>query len=175
MGSLTCMKCGSVWDGARHPKCPQCEFHLWSNLPTLVTPKHDPIHLPSAYPAYRSVVPLDFSARKQQYLRVLSESGTALYFPRHKKYTKVVTVPSGYAGSGIPSGSAMPTHCLDSFEMADTEGDPHIYPQDGSRIRDEINVHDLQRLPRCSVAGCNNFAFPNDDKCAKHKSPPLAY
>jgi len=176
MTNLICRKCGTTWDGQRHNKCPNCEKNYWMSYTGLLKEKHDPRLLPSAHNKFRSVVHPDFIHNREPILDHLANNGTAYFTITHRsKPCKVATMHSGInAGSAIPSGSALPTHSLNSVIIVNTESDPHIFAEDENNILKKIQYGIMLPFEPCGVPECNNLRLPNSDFCAKHMSPPLA-
>jgi hypothetical protein len=171
MTIVACNKCSSTWDAEKQSLCPHCEANSWRNNPNFLPPKHDPAFIASAYPSYRSVVNPNFTS----HLDYIANSGTAVLNINHNTYNKVVTLPPGtLAGLGIPSGSPNPASSLDSYVIADSMHNPHIFAEHEAKILHNLGQGKLQLLSKCSVAGCNNKSVPGDTKCVKHISPPLA-
>lgn len=177
MSKLRCFTCGTTWDsGELRPMCPNCLAKFWGSSPRMISPKHDPSYLPSASNTYRSVVPNELLEQHEEYFQAIASSGTALWSNKHKGYCYVNGVPPYMtAGSAVPRGSAMPTHALNAFLIADPFGnDRHIYAEDDIKILSYITDGEYEFLPICSVAGCNNRQMPGTILCVKHTNPPKA-
>lgn len=175
MTLVTCKTCLTVWNAEIQADCPKCKVQSWLNNPNLIAAKHDPNNLPSAYPAFRSVISPDIMTNLNDNLEFAACSGTAFYSQHHRKYCQVVTMPSGVnAGSAIPSGNMMPTTELDSLVIADSTGKSHLFADNEHNLLNQIQQGKLQQLSRCITHGCSNLSIPNNNKCAKHITPPLA-
>jgi hypothetical protein len=142
----------------------------------MISEKHDPTRLPSAHSGFRSVVPNELFEQPITYYQAIAYEGTALYSNKHKGYCYVFGVPPYMAaGSAIPSGSAMPTHALDAYLVADPFGSaPHIYAENVSKIQSYIADGKYELLPACSVEGCNNRQIPGTHYCVIHTKPQEA-
>jgi hypothetical protein len=177
MSKLRCSICGTTWDaGAYRPACPNCTVQHWVSSPDMIKAKHDPTYLPSEPTTFRSVVPDELLKQPRLYYESIANNGTVLYSSKHRKYTYVAGIPEYMSpGSAIPRGSAMPTHPMDAFLVADALGsNPHIFAEDTTKIRSFLTNGEYQFLPQCSIAGCNNCAIPGTPFCAAHMNPPKA-
>lgn len=176
MSELRCRTCGTIWNGERHPVCPNCLAQRWGSTQGMIRAKHDPTKLPSAFPGFRSTLPYDLLERPDDYYRNIANSGTALYSTKHEKYCYVCGVPPSLnAGSAIPSGHVMPTRPLKAYLIADFSGPKaHIFPEDEARIQVHISGGELQLLPSCAMQDCGNLIVPGSKFCAKHSTPPQA-
>jgi hypothetical protein len=155
--------------------CPRCQAAAWGSVSTLVRPKHDPTS-GSVWPTFRTVMSGEFMGGSVVFLQYAAQSGTVFKSLKHGGYCLFGPPPPGQvAGSAVPALSPVPTYPEPYLMVADLLGSPHVYAQGTARVQQYIDSGQFVRLPRCSVAGCNNEAVLGGYFCILHISPPLAH
>lgn len=176
VSTLTCVSCGTLWNGARFPTCPQCWYTTQVSSPNLITQKHDPNFLHQPWEKQRTVLPFEFVNDPGPYVQLIAWHGTAYERPYRGGQFVVVGVPSGSAaGSAVASGATVPFTANDSLLVAKPfQADAHAYAVNAADIYMGVSLGNYTPLGRCTVAGCDNQRLPPNSVCAKHVASPLA-
>lgn len=169
MSTIFCDKCGTNWNAEFIPVCPRCLANVWGLAPNIIKQKHDPSHLPSTYPSFRSVLSNEFVEREEEFLYFAAASGTAYYSNKHKEYFYYTQTPLGIIpGSAVPRNQPWPTEQLNGLLIADPFGDPHAYAEGQVEFQAKINSGEIRPLYECDEPGCHNKCIPEAEKCIEH-------
>jgi hypothetical protein len=171
MSSAICKECGGGWEASLQPGCPGCLAEKWLTTENFIRPKHDPAELPGRSERYRSVLTHDFIARRRSYLEHAAAHGTWYYDTFYEIYVHLTPSPLGRSpGVGIPAGSTMPDHALDSLLIveANSAREAHAFAVDGARHAAQVKAGEFEELGVCPFPTCENLPVPGRSHCVNH-------
>lgn len=169
MSIITCDVCETKRNAEINPVCPRCLSKVWVSSKNIIKPKHDPSHLPSVYPNYRSVLSEEFVIEPEKFLYFGAASGTPYYNNKYDTYNYYTPAPFAIIpGSAVPPNQPWPTSPLNGLLIADAFGNPHAYAEELSEFQKKIDSGEISPLYECDESGCHNKCIPNSEKCIEH-------
>jgi hypothetical protein len=168
-GAAICQRCSGCWNASLLPLCPACLAERWSAREDFITPKHHPDGLRSATDSYRSVVTQRFVDAKDRFIAYAARHGRWYFDTHYQHYVHFTPEPLGQVpGVGVPAGSTMPEHALDSMMIADANRDAHVFAVKREIAEAQIRVGEFVELEPCVQPGCDKLRLPELDVCAVH-------
>jgi hypothetical protein len=113
----------------------------------------------------------DFVARCTRYLEYAAAHGTWYYDTFYEMYVHHTPSPLGRSpGVGIPAGSSMPDHALDSLLIveANSASEAHAFAVDAARHAAQVKAGEFEELGGCPFPACENLRVPGASHCVNH-------